>query len=119
MFRLIGKVPNLEMGDGNVDIAPIIKDLTGMYILSIEKNSEAGEKLYKDVSNYVRSSAYELLMEAKDDGEVMRMYTVGDSKTIKSFVMLAMEPEEVAFIGFEGAIPRDKLEEAIAKAAAN
>jgi len=44
---------------------------------------------------------------------------VGDSKTIKSFVMLAMEPEEVAFIGFEGAIPRDKLEEAIAKAAAN
>lgn len=119
MFRLIGKVPNLEMGDGNVDIAPIIKDLTGMYILSIEKNSEAGEKLYKDVSNYVRSSDYELLMEAKDDGEVMRMYTVGDSKTIKSFVMLAMEPEEVAFIGFEGSIPREKLEEAIAKGASN
>ncbi|MGI6314179.1 MAG: DUF4252 domain-containing protein [Candidatus Cryptobacteroides sp.] len=119
MFKLIGKVPNLEVGDGKVDIVPLIKDLTGMYILSIEKNSEAGQKLYKDVSNYVRSSAYELLMEAKDDGEVMRMYTVGDSKTIKSFVMLAMEPEEVAFIGFEGAIPRDKLEEAIAKAAAN
>jgi hypothetical protein len=58
MFKLIGKVPNLEVGDGNVDIVPIIKDLTGMYILSIKKNSEAGQKLYKDVSNYVRSSAY-------------------------------------------------------------
>lgn len=119
MFKLIGKVPNLEMGDGNVDIAPIIKDLTGMYIISIEKNSAAGDKLYKDVNNYVRTSAYELLMEAKDDGEVMRMYTVGDSKTIKSFVMLAMEPDEVTFIGFEGIIPREKLEDAIAKGASN
>lgn len=119
MFKLIGKVPNLEMGDGNVDIAPIIKDLTGMYIISIEKNSAAGDKLYKDVNNYVRTSAYELLMEAKDDGEVMRMYTVGDSKTIKSFVMLAMEPDEVTFIGFEGSIPREKLEDAIAKGASN
>lgn len=119
MFKLIGKVSNLEMGDGNVDIAPIIKDLTGMYIISIEKNSAAGDKLYKDVNNYVRTSAYELLMEAKDDGEVMRMYTVGDSKTIKSFVMLAMEPDEVTFIGFEGIIPREKLEDAIAKGASN
>ena len=117
MFRLIGRIPDLEIGEGDVNIAPLIKSLNGMYLLSCE-NPAVAEKLKKDVGKHIERGTYELLMEAKDDGDVTRMYTVGDEKTIKSFVLMAFEPNETTFISFEGEIPRDKLEAAIAKAAA-
>lgn len=115
MFRLIGRVPSIHM-DGDVDISPIIKNLSGMYILNCE-NPELAQRLKDDVDRYTNSGKYELLMEAKEDGEVTRMYTVGNDKIIKSFVLLSVEPGETSFISFEGEIPRDKLEDAIAKAA--
>ncbi|MCR5760329.1 MAG: DUF4252 domain-containing protein [Bacteroidales bacterium] len=115
MFRLIGKVPSIHM-DNDVDISPIIKNLNGMYILNCE-DTVLAQSLRDDVDRYMNSGKYELLMEAKEDGEVTRMYTVGNDKIIKSFVLLSVEPGETSFISFEGEIPRDKLEDAIAKAA--
>ena len=35
MFRLIGKIPDIEAGDGNINLTPIIRSLNGLYILSI------------------------------------------------------------------------------------
>ena len=61
----------------------------------------------------------ELLMEAKDDGEVVRMYTVGDSKTIESFVMIAVDGGEVTFICLDGQMPRDETEKLIIEATKN
>ena len=116
MFSLIGRVPELEIADGDVDIAPIIKNLQGMYILDCE-NPAVGAKLYADVEKLIKSGEFELLLEAKDDGETVRMYTVGDKKIIRSFVLLATDDEETAFINFEGEIPREKLEAMIASAA--
>ena len=115
MFRLIGKVPSIRM-EGDVDISPIIKNLSGMYILNCE-DPELAQRLRGDVDKYMNTGKYELLMEAKEDGEVTRMYTIGNDKIIKSFVLLSVEPGETSFISFEGEIPREKLEEAIAKAA--
>lgn len=115
MFRLIGRVPSIHM-DGDVDISPIIKNLNGMYVLNCE-DPDLAQKLKEDVDKYMNTGKYELLMEAKEDGEVTRMYTVGNDKIIKSFVLLSVEPGETSFISFEGEIPREKLEDAIAKAA--
>lgn len=115
MFRLIGRVPSIHM-DNDVDISPIIKNLNGMYVLNCE-DPVLAQSLRDDVDRYMNSGKYELLMEAKEDGEVTRMYTVGNDKIIKSFVLLSVEPGETSFISFEGEIPRDKLEDAIAKAA--
>ena len=115
MFRLIGRVPSIHM-DNDVDISPIIKNLNGMYVLNCE-DPDLAQKLKEDVDKYMNTGKYELLMEAKEDGEVTRMYTVGNDKIIKSFVLLSVEPGETSFISFEGEIPRDKLEDAIAKAA--
>ena len=116
MFRLIGRIPNLEIGEGDVNLAPLIKSLNGMYLLSCE-DPDVAEKIKKDVNKHIQRGTYELLMEAKDGGDVTRMYTVGDAKTIKSFVFMALEPKETTFISFEGEIPREQLENAIAKAA--
>ena len=58
-------------------------------------------------------------MEAKDDGEVMRMYTAGDDRTVSSFVMITKDVEEVSFIAFDGRMDREELEGLIAEAAAD
>ena len=116
MFRLIGKIPDVEMNDESVNLGPIIKSLSGLYILSIKEDSIA-QDLADDVNRFIKKGQYELLMEAKDNGEVTRMYTVGDDFTVNSFVMLAREGDEVNFICIDGNIPRDQLEDLIAKAA--
>ena len=116
MFRLIGKIPDVEMNDESVNLGPIIKSLSGLYILSIKEGGIA-EQLADDVNRFIRKGEYELLMEAKDNGEVTRMYTVGDDFTVNSFVLLAREGTETNFICIDGTIPRDQLEDLIAKAA--
>ena len=115
MFRLIGKIPDMEVEDGSVNLGPIIKSLSGLYILSI-KEDRIAEELADDVNRFIRKGQYELLMEAKDNGEVMRMYTVGDDFVVNSFVMLARQGDEVDFICLDGTMPRDQLEALIAEA---
>jgi hypothetical protein len=116
MFRLIGKIPDVEMQEGSVNFGPIIKTLSGLYILNIPK-SDAAAQLADEVNHFVTKGHYELLMEAKDNGEVMRMYTVGDEKIVNSLVMLSRDGSETSFICLDGTMPREQLESLIAEAA--
>ena len=116
MFRLIGKIPDIEMDRENVNLTPIIKSLSGLYILTISDQNLAAD-LAADVNRFIKKGEYELLMEAKDNGEVTRMYTVGNESVVNSFVLLSRDGEETNFICIDGTIPRDKLEDLIAKAA--
>lgn len=116
MFRLIGKLPEIkaDVEDGTVDLAPVVRTLTGMYILNSE-NPAIREALANDVKKFVSSKKYELLMEAKDNGQTMKMYTVGDQKTVSSFVMYAIDQEETTFICIDGNINRQDLEKVLAE----
>ena len=116
MFRLIGKIPDIEMQDENVNLGPIIKSLSGLYILNITDERMANE-LAEDVNRFIKKGQYELLMEAKDNGEVMRLYTVGDDNIVNSLVMLARQDRETNFICIDGDMPREDLENLIAEAA--
>ena len=116
MFRLIGKIPDVQMEGESVNFGPIIKTLTGLYILSITDEGLAAN-LAADVNRFIQKGQYEMLMEAKDNGEVMRLYTVGDEKIVNSLVMLAREGTQTSFICIDGDMPRDQLEELIAEAA--
>ena len=116
MFRLIGKIPDMELQEGNVNLGPIIKSLTGLYILSTTREDIAAN-LAADVNHFIQRGSYELLMEAKDNGEVMRLYTVGDEQIVNSLVMLARDAAETSFICLDGTMPRDELETLIAEAA--
>ena len=118
MFRLIGKIPDVELADEDVNFTPIIKSMNGFYLLSTE-DAATGEKLYGEVSRGLNKSKYELLMEAKEDGEVMRLYSVGDNKTVTSLLMLAKDGSETTFLSIDGQMDRSKLEEVIASAAAD
>ena len=109
MFRLIGKIPDMEVGENKVNLAPLIRSLSGLYILSSE-NVHVNDKLVSEVNRFISNGRYELLMEAKDDGEIVRMYTIGNKKVVNSFVMFASDGPETTFICLDGQMDRDELE---------
>ena len=115
MFRLMGRIPDMQMQDGSMNLGPIIKSLTGLYILNITQEDIA-DSLADDVNRFIQKGEYELLMEAKDNGEVTRMYTVGDDAFVHSFVMLSRSGGETDFICLDGTMPREQLEALIAEA---
>lgn len=111
MFKLIGKLP-VDMGTDSVDIARLVRSLKGMYILNIP-NSGPASQLAAEVTKMIRGGKYELLMEAKDSGDRMQMYTISDDNFIRSFVMLNTDGDETSFICFDGEIVREDFEKVV------
>lgn len=112
MFRLFGVLPDIDIDGKDVDLSKVIRSLTSFYIVSTE-NPRIINDLRSDVDRYIKRGDYELLMEAKESGEAVRMYTVGDEEVVKNFVMLAAEPGECTFISFEGLISRADFEQLV------
>ncbi len=120
MFKMIGRLPDLkvELNEGQMmDLAPIITALEGFYMLDIP-NSEASKSIAADVKSIIsKSKRYELMMEAKGDGDNLQIFTVGDDKVIKSLVFLCNSSDDVQFISIDGTINRSELEAIIGTAA--
>lgn len=114
MFRLMGKIPDLEVKDEDINLGPIIKSLSGLYMIDSE-NPKVNATLKGEVERLVKAGRYVLLMEAKDSGETVRMYTVGTETVVSSFVMLSEDDDEVSFICFDGKMNRDDLEKLLAE----
>lgn len=115
MFKLMGSIPDIDMPDGDVNLSPYIKEMSGMYLIDSE-NPKINEALAADAQKMISKGRYELLMEAKDDGERVRIYIVPDGESITSFVMTATEPGECFFISIEGKMLRKDLEKLLANA---
>ena len=116
MFKLMGQLPdiNVETADGKkMDMAPLVRSFSGFYMLSFEKKSAASAELYKEVTSMVNKGSFELLMEVKDDGSTIRMYTLGDEKVVSSFVCIINEEDETMFFSLEGSMNRSDLEKLI------
>lgn len=117
MFRIIGQLPDLdvETSDGEkINVAPLVRSFDGFYLLSVSDKSKAAE-LKQEAQSMIKSGRFEMLMEAKDSGSTVRIYTVGDAKTISSLVLLAQEGDSVQFICLEGSINRNDFENLIAQ----
>ena len=115
MFKLMGKVPNMDLGEGSMDLGSIIKNLNSMYLLDCE-DPELCAEIKSDVNKFIKKYDFEMLMEIKDKGEVVRIYTVGNEKTVTQFILTAAEYEAFTFICLDGTMSRADLEKAIAKA---
>lgn len=116
MFKLIGKLPEIEIDGDKVDITPIVKTLKGFYLLNTS-DSRIIERMNSDVKRLLGGSDYELMMEAKKDGETVRFYTDGDESIIRSFVLMALDGTDATFISMDGTINREALERLISRAA--
>ncbi len=114
MFRLIGKIPDLHVEGEDVNLAPIIQSLSGLYLIDSE-NPAVNSELKAEAAKFINAGHYELLLEAKDSGEVVRMYTVGSEKVVNGFVMIAEDGGESTFIYLDGKMNREDLENILAK----
>ena len=113
MFKLIGQLPdiNIESADGRkMDMAPLVRSFSGFYMLSFEKKSAVSEQIFKEVTAMVNKADFELLMEVKDDGSTVRMYTLGNDKVVNSFVCIMNEDSQTTFVSLEGSMERSDLE---------
>lgn len=112
MFKLMKRIPDIDLEGESVNLAPIIRSLTGMYVLNSE-NPAINDDMKRDIDRFIRRGDYEMLLEAKDDGEVVRLYTMGPEEVVTGFVMFSYEQDECDFICINGEIPREALEELI------
>lgn len=118
MFSLMKSLPDVEVESKDVNLGRIIKTFEGMYLLSVE-NPELAASLSAEIGNMVKSGRYELLMEAKDEGETARIYIIQKDGIVSDFLMLAEEGREVSVISIVGSMPLDELSAMIAGAADN
>lgn len=109
MFKMIGRIPEIDMGNGSQDISGVVRNLNGFYLISTE-NPKIVESIKADVKKFIGNGKFELMMEAKDDGMATRFYTIGNDEVINSFVMSAYDEGECTFICMDGVIDRAELE---------
>ena len=116
MFKIIGKLPDLEIktADGNsMDLAPLISTFQGFYMLDIS-NATTVSAINQDVASMISKGRYELMMEVKEKGETLQIYTSGNDKIIQSFVFIASEGDSLQFICIDGEMKRSDIEKLIA-----
>ena len=101
MFRLMGSLPEMTVGEGEVNLTPIISSLSGLYIIDSE-NPDINADIKRDVENFVKS--------VKEDGEVVHMFTTGTEEIVTGFVLLTYEESSCTFICLDGQMPREQLE---------
>lgn len=114
MFRMIGRIPDLDINGSDVNLAGIIKSLKGMYILDCE-NARVSSSLKRDTEKMIDKDRMEMLMEVKDSGETVRIFTGGDEKVINSLVMLTINADTCTLIALDGNMLRADFEKVIAE----
>ena len=116
MFKIIGRLPDLEVetADGNsMNLAPLISSFQGFYMLETS-NPTTASAINQDVASMISKGRYELIMEVKDEGETLQMYTSGNEKKIESFVFISSDRDSVQFICIDGEMNRSDIEKLIA-----
>ena len=112
MFRMMGSLPLEEMVDGQ-DLAPLIKQMNGFYLIEVSDAAIAGE-VEADVRRLLSSNKFELLMEVKDEGNTVKMMSLTEGDYVKSFVIACIEENETVFICLDGDILKSDLDNFIA-----
>lgn len=116
MFDIVKKIPAVSLQGDELDMMPVIQSFNGMYLLDMQDNSQASEDLLKEVERLIAKGKFELLMEAKDEGERVRIYLMRNKNIITDFVMLAQQGRETTFISITGNLSEEALNKAIAAA---
>ncbi len=116
MFKLMGRVPDMNVGDESMNLGPLIKSLNCMYLIDCD-DPDVSREIKSDVNKFINKYKFDMLMEVKDRGETVRIYTTGNEKTVTQFILTASEESAFTFICLDGTMSREELEKVIAKAA--
>jgi len=118
MFNLIGKLPSINISESTdeINMAPLVKSLNSMFVMDCNDERVCAD-MKKDVDKIIDKHKMELLMEAKKQGETVRVYITGNEKTVTAFILTASSRDGFTFISLDGNMNRKELEKAIASAA--
>lgn len=106
MFRMLGALPNLKFEDQNIKL--IAESLTEFYLINCEK-PELAAKLNRDAESILKRSKLDLLMEAVDGPERVRIFVREEGDFYTDFVMIETEPSESNLILFTGKLRKESL----------
>lgn len=112
MFKMIGKLPEVRIEDNDLDLAPMIKSMTGFYMLQTE-DKDLAEKISKDIFKVVGANNYETLMEVKEKGQRINILSLGDKDILKSLLLTVFDDGKRMFIGIDGLMKREEVEDAV------
>lgn len=118
MFKMIGKLPEVRIEDNGLDLAPMIKSMTGFYMLQTE-DKDLAEKISKDIFKVVGANKYETLMEVKEKGQRINILSLGDKDILKSLLLTVFDGGESMFIGIDGLMKREEVEDAVSTVGKN
>ena len=118
MFKMIGKLPEVRIEDNDLDLAPMIKSMTGFYMLQTE-DKDLAEKISKDIFKVVGANMYETLMEVKEKGQRINILSLGDKDILKSLLLTVFDGGESMFIGIDGLMKREEVEDAVSTVGKN
>ena len=130
MFRLARRIPEIHVnaGDGDLDLAPIIRTLKYLYVVNIpsdcqvevsfkglRKNQTLREVMERLFTLNSDSSKLEPYLEVNQGKEQVRVNakTVGD--LITTFALFVDQGDEATLVYIEGEIPEKDLEQALGK----
>ena len=118
MFKMIGKLPEVRIEDNDLDLAPMIKSMTGFYMIQTE-DKDLAEKISKDIFKVVGANKYETLMEVKEKGQRINILSLGDKDILKSLLLTVFDGGESMFIGIDGLMKREEVEDAVSTVGKN
>ncbi|MBQ0043741.1 MAG: DUF4252 domain-containing protein [Bacteroidales bacterium] len=108
MFKMMKALPDMHVGSGkDVNITSMIASLDGMFILEVEGSAAKG--LNSEAEKLVKSGKFGLMMEAKDNGENTRIYSVEKGEYITDLVLLTSGGSETTFIAISGKLRSDDI----------
>lgn len=105
MFQLVSRI---KINDMDADLQAMLKNLTGLHILSTKVTPKI---FYKEALGKINTKEYEELMKVRDNGEdvlFLTKATTGSDK-IEELLMLVGGEDEFSLISFIGDIDLNKI----------
>lgn len=105
MFQLVSKI---KINDMDPDLQDMLKNITGLHILSTHQSPKA---FYKEAIAKINTKEYEELMKIRDKDEDVLFLTKTNSSSdkIEELLMLVGGSDEFSMISFVGDIDLNKI----------
>ncbi len=105
MFQLVSKI---KINDMDPDLQDMLKNITGLHILSTHQSPKA---FYKEAITKINTKEYEELMKIRDKDEDVLFLTKTNSSSdkIEELLMLVGGSDEFSMISFVGDIDLNKI----------
>lgn len=104
-FSMVSKIA--EGAEGEIkELQEVIKDLKALRILKTEINSK---QVYKDAIKRIPTSEYEILLQARDNGQKIQFLTKDNGNIIEELLLLVGGENEFVMLSFVGKLDLEKI----------